>query len=397
MTRWSRCRAGLLGALALALLAACSTAPPTGPPPGPDRDFPRQPVSSFVTAQGRGFQIDGAPFRFVGVNIYDAAATSRYSCDPALRMTDSELESTMRTLHDRYGASVVRFWAYQTYTASGQDWSGTDRVIRIAKQVGMRVLPVLEDGPGYCTTSAAPVPKSRYAGDTWFSSGYRAQYGTAPMSFRDYAKVVAEHYRDEPTILGWSLINEADTSARDATGRSVLVGFGRDMGQVVRSADPHHLITLGTQSNGAAGASGPDFIDVYSQPELDFAEVHDWEPWGDPADPMPGGVNGRPPAADSPACGDLHAPIGCSFARSAQLGKPLVVGEAGIHATTPAARDLRARQLDAKMRAALDAGAAGYLLWRVTKAHEDVDDITLDSGDPVLAVLADLAAGLGGP
>jgi hypothetical protein len=392
---WTRRRAGALTALALALLAACSV--PAAPTPEPDRDFPRQPVDSFVHADGRAFLIDGAPFRFVGVNIYDAAATDRYSCDPALRMTDTELESTMRTLHDRYGASVVRFWAYQTYTASGRDWSGTDRVIRIAKQVGMRVLPVLEDGPGYCTTMAAAVPKSRYAGDTWFSTGYRAQYGSAPMSFRDYAKVVAEHYRDEPTVLGWSLINEADTSARDAAGRSVLVEFGRDMGRLLRSADPNHLITLGTQSNGAAGASGPDFTEVYSQPELDFAEVHDWEPWGDPADPMPGGVDGRPPAPDAPACADIHAPLGCSFARSVQLDKPLVVGEAGIHATTPPARQVRAEQLGAKMRAALDAGAAGYLLWRVTKAHEDVDDITLDSGDPVLAVLADVATGLGGP
>jgi mannan endo-1,4-beta-mannosidase len=391
VNRWS----GPLAALVLVLLAACSTPPPTTAAPGPDRDFPRRSVDSFVDAAGRDFVVDGTPFRFVGVNIYDAAATARYSCDPSMRMSDTELESTMRTLHDRYGASVVRFWAYQTYTASGQDWSGTDRVIRIAKQVGMRVLPVLEDGPGYCTTKADAVPKSRYADDTWFSTGYRAQYGSAPMSFRDYAKVVAEHYRNEPTILGWSLINEADTSARDGAGRSVLVEFGRDMGQVVRTADPNHLVTLGTQSNGAAGASGPDFTEVYSLPQFDFAEVHDWEPWGDRADPMPGGVDGVPPAPDAPACADMHAPMGCSFARSVQLDKPLVVGEAGIHATTPAAREVRAGQLGAKMRAALDAGAAGYLLWRVTKSHEDVDDITLDSADPVLAVMADIATDLG--
>jgi mannan endo-1,4-beta-mannosidase len=258
------------------------------------------------------------------------------------------------------------------------------------------VLPVLEDGPGYCTTTDKATAKSDYADDTWFATGYRAQYGTAPMSFRDYAKVVTEHYRDEPTILGWSLINEADTSRRDPTGRSVLVQFARDMGQVVRTADPNHLITLGTQSNGASGASGPDFTAVYSQPELDFAEVHDWEPWGDRTDPMPGGRDGEPPAPDDPACADINAPIACSFALSVPLDKPLLVGESGIEATTPAAREVRAQQLGAKMHAAIDAGAGGYLLWRVTKEHEDIHDITLESHDPVLGQIAQVAAELDG-
>lgn len=408
-------RVGLLVAALVAVLAACSTAPRTppsspsstpvtpatsaatptaGPSPTPAPQPPREPIPSFVTAQGRDFLVDGAPFRFVGVNIYDAAATERYSCDPALRMSPDELEATMRTLHDSYGVSVVRFWAYQTYTASGQDWSGVDRVIDIARRVGIRLLPVLEDGPGYCTTMAEAVPKSLYQDDTWFTDGYRAQYGTAPMSYRDYAKVVAEHYRDEPTILGWSLMNEADTSARDGTGRSVLVDFARDMGRVVASVDANHLITLGTQSNGARGASGLDFADVYALPELDFTEVHDWEPWGDRADPLPGGIGGRPPAPDDPACETVEAPVACSFALSARLDKPLIVGEAGIGATDPGARAVRAEQLAAKMRAALDAGAAGYLLWRVTRTHEDIHDITLNSHDPVLTVLGDIASGL---
>jgi hypothetical protein len=386
-------RTGLLGAVVLALVAACTTPAPTT---APGFDFTREPVDSFVTAQGRNFVVDGAPFRFVGVNIYDAAATDRYSCDPALRMTDAELESTMRTLHDEYGASVVRFWAFQTYTASGQDYSGVDRVIRIAKEVGMRVLPVLENGQGHCTTMDEVVPKFEYRDDSWYTTGYRAQYGWAPMSFRDYAKVVAEHYRDEPTILGWSLINEAETSARDAQDRSVLVEFGRDMGQVLQEAAPDQLITVGTQSNGAKGASGQDFTEVYSLPQLDFTEVHDWEPWGSPDDPLPGATGGRVPRADAPACGGTDAPMACSFARAEALDKPLLVGEAGIEATTPQAREVRAGLLGAKMRAAIDAGAAGYLLWRVTKEHEDVHDITLDSRDPILTEMAEVAAGLRG-
>ena len=43
--------------------------------------FPRAEVRGFVTADGTGFRLDGSPYRFVGVNIYDATATARYACD----------------------------------------------------------------------------------------------------------------------------------------------------------------------------------------------------------------------------------------------------------------------------------------------------------------------------
>jgi aryl-phospho-beta-D-glucosidase BglC (GH1 family) len=309
-------------------------------------------------------------------------------------MSAAELRDTLAALHDRYGATVLRFWAYQSYTASGTDFTGTDQVVQAAKAVGMRVIPVLEDGPGNCTTLDHREQKSDYQGDTWFSAGYKQLYGSATLSYRDYARVIADHYKDEPAILGWSLINEADTGARDADGRSVLVSFAQDVGQVVKAADPHHLVTLGTQSNGAAGASGPDFTAVYSVPELDFAEVHDWEPWGARDDPMPGGSGGKPPAADDPSCAQPDAKIGCSFALSVGLDKPLFVGEAGAGATTESERRVRATQLGAKMRAAVAAGAGGYLLWRITKTYGDGNDILVSDDDPVLDEMASVATGL---
>lgn len=400
----TRLRAGgLVVATTVALLAGCTSAAPPETPPGttssttssqagPTSAHPAP--SSFVEAEGTSFVVDGEPFRFVGANVYDAAASDFYSCDPSARMTDAELRDTFRVLHDQYGARVIRFWAYQTYTKSGEDWSGMDAVISAARDTGLRVLPVLEDGPGYCTTSPEVTPKSEYQDDTWFVDGYRANYGTAPRSFRDYAKIVAEHYRNEPVIFGWSLINEADTSARDAADRSVLVDFAEDMVPLMKSADPNHLLTLGTQSNGARGASGPDFAAVYGVPGMDFAEVHDWGYWGDDAEAMFGGTDGVPPAAAAPECQAPDAPIACSFAQIDALGKPLLVGEAGIGGGDADQLQTRAEQLGAKMDAAFAAGAGGYLLWRVTKQVTDTYDITLGSDDPVLDEMARVAAEL---
>lgn len=352
-------------------------------------------ADSFVRAAGPSFRIDGADFRFVGVNIYDAAATDRYSCNQGARMSDQELESTLRFLRDTAGVNVVRFWAYQTYTQGGSDWSGVDRVIRIARELDMRVLPVLEDGPGNCTTSSDRRPKAEYHNDTWYSAGYREPYGNASMSYRDYVRVITAHYAAEPTILGWSMINEADTSARDTQDRSVLVSFARDIAGVIRQVDANHLITLGTQGNGAPGASGPDFRAVYSLPELDFSEVHDWGYWGADDDPMPGADSGRPPDPTSDECAVRDAPIACSFAIAPQLDKPLLVGEAGIDGRDAGERDTRAKQLGAKMSAAFAAGAAGYLVWHVNTTMTDGYDILVDRPDPLFGVLRRMAVEAG--
>lgn len=386
------------------MLGACSSSaptltstigdPPDGGPPSPVTVPGR--AGSFVTAAGSTFEIDGQDFRFVGVNIYDAAATDRYSCNPGARMSDDQLESTLRELRDTAGVTVLRFWAYQTYTQGGTDWSGVDRVIRIARELGLRVLPTLEDGPGDCTTSSDRQPKAEYQGDTWFTDGYRVPYGNASMSYRDYTRVIAGHYANEPTILGWSMMNEADTSARDNRDRTVLVPFAQDIAGVIRQVDPHHLITLGTQGNGAPGASGPDFRAVYSLPALDFAEVHDWAYWGADDEPMPGGDGGNPPDADSAQCGRRNAPIGCSFAISRELGKPLLVGEAGIQGRDTGQRQTRAQQLGAKMSAAFGAGASGYLIWHVSTRSSDGYDVLLGDADPLLPVMNRMASRISG-
>ena len=347
--------------------------------------------SGFVTARGREFELDGRPFRFVGANIYDAAATDRYSCRAGNRLSDAQLIDTFRYLHDEAGATVVRFWAYQTYTQGATDWAGVDRVLAAARATGMKVIPVLEDGPGDCTTSSDRVAKSAYEGDTWYSNGYRRPYGNATLSYRDYVARITAHYAADPAILGWMMMNEAETDRRDAQGRSVLVDFATDIAGVIRAADPHHLITVGTQSNGAPGASGPDFTAVYGVRGVDFAEVHDWGYWGSDTEPMPGGTDGTPPAANSLACVVADAPIGCSFAQASALGKPLIVGEAGMAGTTPADRDTRARLLRAKMDAAFRAGASGYLVWSVTTGITDGYDVLTTTNDPLIPQLRAVA------
>jgi mannan endo-1,4-beta-mannosidase len=379
----------------LAVLTGCAPAQSNSSPSPATSSSP--PISStafasdFVTVHGRSFELGGQPFRFVGANIYDAAASSRYSCRSNTKMSDATLLSTLRYLHDTAGATVLRFWAYQTYTQGATYWDGMDRVLAAARTVGMKLIPVLEDGPGDCTTGPTGASKADYQGDTWYSNGYKQPYGNATMSYREYVGQVAAHYANNPTILGWSMMNEADTNARTARNVPVLVGFATDIASVIHAVDPKHLITVGTQSNGAPGASGADFSAVYRLPQISFAEVHDWGYWGSDTEPMPGGIGSTPPKAGSTQCAQRNALIGCSFARAVSLDKPLVVGEAGMKGTTADARKLRAGRLRAKMDAAFAAGATGYLIWSVTTAETDGYDVRTTTHDPLIEQLAQVA------
>lgn len=391
-------RAVVAAAIALSTLATTSACTATAPSSSSAAAMPSAsgiPAATasadFVSVQGRSFEVDGQPFRFVGANIYDAAASDRYSCRAGNRMSDAQLTDTLRYLHDDAGATVLRFWAYQTYTQGATYWAGVDRVLAAAKATGIRVIPVLEDGPGNCTTTTGTSPKSAYEGDTWYSAGYRHPSGNATLSYREYVARITAHYADDPTILGWMMMNEADTSKRDSLTRSVLVDFATDLAGVIRAADPHHLITVGTQSNGAPGASGADFSAVYGVQGVDFAEVHDWGYWGSDSEPMPGGTGSTPPSPSSPACVVPSAPVGCSFALAAKLDKPLIVGEAGITGTTAAERTTRARKLRAKMDAAFGAGASGYLIWSVTTGETDGYDVLTTTNDPLIAQLRAVA------
>lgn len=347
------------------------------------------PADRFVTRSGRSLEIAGQPFRFVGFNLYDAAASDIYSCSPSTRLDDEGLDDAMAAIHDA-GGTVVRFWAYQTYTHGGTDFSGIDRVIAAARAHDLRVLPVLEDGPGDCSTGQSGVPLGSVDDGTWYSQGYKEPLGSAAVSYRAYAATIAHHYRDNPTILGWSLINEAETTARDDAGDSALVDFARDVAGVVHAADPHHLVTLGTQSNGAPGASGADFTAVYGLPGLDFAEAHDWGDYGSDSEAMPGSTSdGKLPTPDE--CQASNAQIACAFVLARQLGKPLVIGEAGISADDGAGRTTRAQQFHAKIGAAFSAGAAGYLIWQLNDTNTDGYAVLVGEDDPVYAVLDEAA------
>jgi len=345
----------------------------------------------FVSRQGTKFYLQGKEFRFVGFNLFDAANTSAYSCPKENGWwtniyTEADLNQELSFVKQQSGATVLRFWAYQRYTNGGTDWSGIDKIIRIAKNNGFKIIPVLDDGPGYCTYPANSA-KWKYNSDTWYTTGYKVKMGNYPLTYPEYVTAIVTRYKDEPTIFGWMMMNEADTSLK-VNGKSALVGFAHDIGTRIKAIDQNHLLTVGTQSNGASGATGNDFLDVYGLSVIDFTEVHDWPYWGGDTDPLPESSDGITlPDPDSPDCTKTYqAKLACSIANSIQkLNKPIIMGEAGISAKTETERIRRADLMDKKMNAFFKNGGAGYLVWQMNKVVDSEGfDILMANNDPLL-------------
>lgn len=367
------------------------------------------PANSFVQRRGSQFYLADQEFIFVGFNLFDAAGSgdSPYSCLQTngwwQKFSNAEIDAALKSMKAETGATVLRFWAFQTYTKGGTDYSGIDKLIRLAKLNGFKIMPVFEDGPGYCTEPGGGgnnrMDKWKYQSDSWYTEGYKVANAPYTLSYRDYVQQFVTRYKDEPTIFGWMLVNEADTSRKvmNDSGKlvSALVPFAKDMSEVVKSIDSNHLVTVGTQSNGASGATGQDFIDVYSLPSIDFAEAHDWGYWGNDAESIVGGIRNAdgtmslPDPLSAECLKTYQAKIGCTLAQAEKIiQKPMVIGESGITARDTAARQRRAEQIDAKMRDFFANGGDGYLYWQWNKVVDSQGyDVLPGTNDPLLAVM----------
>jgi hypothetical protein len=83
--------------------------------------------------------------------------------------------------------------------------------------------------------------------------------------------------------------------------------------------------------------------------------------------------------------------IARSFAMAQQLGKPLVVGEAGIQATDASGRVRRAALLRSKIQAAFADGEDGYLIWQLNTRNTDGYVVVPGQDEPLARVQKDTA------
>jgi mannan endo-1,4-beta-mannosidase len=338
---------------------------------------------SFVSRQGQQLMLDGQPFRFTGINIY--AANSDGWCG------EDYTADQLRTAFDGIGArdTVLRAWFFQTMAAQKgpdgswtgtRDWSRFDRTLAAAAEKGVHVIVTLTDQWGECGDGG----DSGFKTKDWYLGGYNApdpilaaKYASW-VSYRDWVTEVVSRYRDDPTILAWQLVNEAEVKDSLTAGcpvgdpddpmdhGNILRDFAQDISGLIRGIDANHLISLGTLGGGQCGTQDWQYSLVHALPNIDLCEVHDYSLATMPGDQW----NGLQRRLD----------------QCAALDKPLFIGETGITPNDLADKslDARAELFDAKFRAQFAAGVVGELVWDYRRTGSTLGTFDIGDGDPTL-------------
>ena len=279
---------------------------------------------------------------------------------------DSDLDSLFSYLSS-HGVNAVRFWAFQSFTNDGTDFSAIDRVIHYAKQYNVRIIPVLENEWGHC-----PGNIQKYS--DWYSHGYLEPYGEYSLSFVEYTNRIVNRYKNEPTILMWQLMNEAESETESGVeDPTSLYNFALNMSRYIHSIDNNHLVSLGTLGTGQPGTTNENYYNLHNIDTIDVVEAHDY---GDEDQAWPSG---------------RHS-IASDFEVAQILRKPFFIGEAGISVSNSGYTIAeRARLFDAKISTAFSNGADGYLIWiwENTPANygEFCGGYCFTEGDPLVNVI----------
>jgi endo-1,4-beta-mannosidase len=332
--------------LTLAGLATCATLQPRGGP----RPAPRQ---GFVAAEGHDLTLDGRPYRFLGVNVYSLASfppgSGGFVC--GIGWTDDGVRELLDDVRGM-GGNAVRIDVYQSFTMGGEDFSRVDLILREASARGIRVVMTLENQWEDCT-------RGGYKYADWYRDGYRRPYGGYPMSYRDYVARVVRRYRDEPAVLMWQLMNEAESrTVHGLDDPEALLGFAADMADVVERNDPDHLLSLGTIGLHRPGSGGAFYALLHQIDGIDLVEAHDYH------------EDER----------EMPRDVWNAIVLARAIRKPFFIGEVGI-SSPPVRRSRRARLIARKLEAAWNEGADGVLIW----AYRSFDgtDKDFDRNDPL--------------
>jgi hypothetical protein len=343
------------------------TTAPTQPPdsPAPTPTAPPPTATGFVQAKGTQLTLNGEPYRFVGFNIYNA--NSRDNCWYPLGYSNGALGDALAAVGP--DQDVFRAWFYQDLATSDgvRDWAAFDHTVAVARRHGVRIVATLADQWGSCDSGP---DRAVYKGEAWYESGYRSHVGPgSTRPYRDWVAEVVRRYRDEPTILAWQLMNEAEIkrdlpSSCAADGATTLRTWAADVSGLVKSIDPNHLVSLGTLGGGQCATQGSDYRYVHNLSTIDLCEYHDYQPGAMPGDEWNG--------------------LAVRLSQCAALDKPLFIGESGQEDMS---LSTRADVFASKFRAQFEAGVVGELVWALRiESQGGSSTTTFDVGpsDPVV-------------
>ncbi|GMH38575.1 hypothetical protein BSKO_06459 [Bryopsis sp. KO-2023] len=263
--------------------------------------------NEFVRAEGASFYKGCDPYYYVGANTWNLMDTARY---PSLWWAVEERLDEMKS----QGLTVGRTWAFSLGTRDTEEgrkqrlhlapgkydetvFQALDYALDAAGKRDMKLLLALED---YWLSIDRYLEWSEGAGSR---NDFYTEWDIRQM-YKDHIKMIVNRrntfngmlYREDPTILGWNLMNEPR-----CTGCGWAISAWVDeMSLYMKSIDPNHMVTIGEEGfysstcervwlNPGAGIrrtgigsspwalqEGQDFLANHRSENIDFATVHAW-------------------------------------------------------------------------------------------------------------------------
>jgi mannan endo-1,4-beta-mannosidase len=332
----------------------------------------------FVYVRNGRFLVDGRPFRFVGANV-------------AVMYRDEDRAQMPETMRQaaQAGIKVVRVWAFGEGGPDDikpitdfNDWPRTfffrkapgqwnenafvelDRTLAEAARNNLRVQLCLTN---WWRDTGGITQYLRWAGindaaDDSLPFGINNDRAmlfytneTTRRLYKEHLEKIATRrntvtgklYRDDPAILGYELINEAQSVTSRWSERRAWFA---EMSAYLRSLDPDHLIAPGGWGYRTS-AERREWLADHSLPNIDYCDVHNY--------PRPD----HDSFVDSPA--DLRDFIRNRVAAAYSIQKPLVFGEFGM-GIEGFQNSSQADWLRALFEHSAREGAAGAMFWILT-------------------------------
>jgi hypothetical protein len=258
------------------------------------------PRDSFVTRCGIRFCLDGRAFYFAGTNTYDVF-TFGFDWLPGEQYVDKpRIDAHMARLQAD-GVTVLRLWMF-----SHEDWQGFeaqegvyteeefilfDYIMKSARDHFIRLIPVFEN---YWEAYGGIDKRLQWEGlpggqpNRWRFFN-RSQCPGCFTQYRNYVQYALSRtnfftgvrWINDPTVLAWELMNEPryqDATPNENTTGTTLRAWIDEMGQLVKSLDPNHLVGTGLEGQqtayGYGGDAGNPFVFIHQSPFIDYASGH---------------------------------------------------------------------------------------------------------------------------
>ncbi|KAF2531528.1 hypothetical protein F2Q70_00031210 [Brassica cretica] len=250
----------------------------------------------FVRTKGVQFSLNGYPYYANGFNAYWLMYVAS---DPSQR---PKISAAFQEA-SRHGLTVARTWAFSDggyrplqYSPGSYNedmFQGLDFAIAEARRHGIKIILSFANNyvsfggkkqyVDWARSRGRPVSsEDDFFTDFLVKDFYKNHMKAVLNRFNTFTKV---HYRDDPTIMAWELMNEPRCPS-DPTGRTIQAWI-TEMAAHVKSLDRNHLLEAGlegfygqsspqSKTLNPPGQFGTDFIANNRIPGIDFVTVHSY-------------------------------------------------------------------------------------------------------------------------